>query len=110
MSASDKPIAVRALDVPPRAQASSYPEPFAARMAGRQKRALGDYFGLANFGVNLTRLLDDLRDALQDRPRWIVGAGRQLVVAVLAAIDIGQHDIGERAAGIDTDPESAHRQ
>jgi uncharacterized cupin superfamily protein len=25
-------------------------------MVGREKRALGDFFGLANFGVNLTRL------------------------------------------------------
>ncbi len=25
-------------------------------MAGREKRTLGDLFGLANFGVNLTRL------------------------------------------------------
>lgn len=49
-------IAVRALDVPPRAQASRYPAEFAARLAGREKRALGDFFGLKNFGVNLTRL------------------------------------------------------
>lgn len=44
------------LDVPPRAKASSYPEPFASRVAGRQKRQLGDWFGLKNFGVNLTTL------------------------------------------------------
>jgi uncharacterized cupin superfamily protein len=56
MSTTERPIVARALEVPPRAQASTYPEPFAARMAGRQKRALGDPFGLRNFGVNLTRL------------------------------------------------------
>ncbi|HQR03042.1 MAG TPA: cupin domain-containing protein [Rhodocyclaceae bacterium] len=28
----------------------------ALRLAGREKRALGDVFGLSNFGVNLTRL------------------------------------------------------
>jgi uncharacterized cupin superfamily protein len=44
------------MDVPPRARASTYPEPYASRMAGRQKRPLGDFFGLTNFGVNLTRL------------------------------------------------------
>lgn len=49
-------VAARALDVPPRAQASRYPAEFAARLAGREKRALGDFFGLKNFGVNLTRL------------------------------------------------------
>ena len=65
MPSSDKPLAVRALDVPPRAQASVYPEPFAARMTGRQKRALGDYFGLANFGVNLTRLVPGAASALR---------------------------------------------
>ena len=35
---------------------SDYPEPFAAAVAGRQKRALGDALGLGNFGVNLVRL------------------------------------------------------
>lgn len=51
------PVALRALDAPPRAKPSNYPEPFFSRMAGREKRPLGDLFGLANFGVNLTRLL-----------------------------------------------------
>src|SRR5215467_6224021 len=49
-------IAVRAVDVPPRARATNYPQPFATRVAGREKRVLGDLFGLKNFGVNLTRL------------------------------------------------------
>lgn len=49
-------IAMRARDVEPRAKPSIYPEPFASRMAGREKRALGDVFGLSNFGVNLTTL------------------------------------------------------
>lgn len=62
---SELPIAARALDMPPRAQASNYPEPYAARMAGRQKRALGDYFGLTNFGVNLTRLAPGAVSALR---------------------------------------------
>jgi uncharacterized cupin superfamily protein len=35
---------------------SSYPEQFKAAVAGRQKRALGDAFGLNGFGVNLVRL------------------------------------------------------
>src|SRR5690606_21263948 len=41
---------------PPRTRKSIYPEPFASRMEGRTKQPLGDLFGLANFGVNLTRL------------------------------------------------------
>ena len=35
---------------------SSYPEPFRAPCAKREKRVLGDALGLKNFGVNLTRL------------------------------------------------------
>ena len=35
---------------------SSYPAPFDAAVATREKRALGDALGLTNFGVNLTRL------------------------------------------------------
>lgn len=50
------PVAVNAADAPPRARRSVYPEPFASRMALREKRPLGDLFGLTNFGVNLTRL------------------------------------------------------
>lgn len=56
MSSSLPPVAIDATDVPPRAAVSFYPEPFASRMAGRQKRQLGEFFGLRNFGVNLTRL------------------------------------------------------
>jgi uncharacterized cupin superfamily protein len=50
------PVAIDASAAPVRAKKSSYPEPFASRMAGREKRPLGDLFGLSNFGVNLTRL------------------------------------------------------
>ncbi len=35
---------------------SVLPEPLASRFKGREKRRLGEYFGLLNFGVNLTRL------------------------------------------------------
>ncbi len=54
---ADKPAkAVMALDVQPRTKPSSYPEPFFSRKAPREKRALGDVFGLKNFGMNLTRI------------------------------------------------------
>lgn len=56
MPAHDSPVAIHAENAPPRRRPSAYPEPFAARMAGREKRALGEVFGLRNFGVNLTRL------------------------------------------------------
>ena len=59
------PVAVATAEVPARDQVSFYPEPFASRMAGRQKRILGDLFGLKNFGVNLTRLAPKAMSALR---------------------------------------------
>ena len=56
MSGQAKPVTLVAAEAPARTKPSNYPEPFASRMAGREKRALGDLFGLANFGVNLTKL------------------------------------------------------
>ena len=59
------PIAVIAAEVPTRSRPSAYPQPFASRMAGREKRVLGGLFGLTNFGVNLTRLAPDSVSALR---------------------------------------------
>ena len=49
-------LAIVAETAPPRRRPSNYPEPFFSRMAKREKRPLGDLFGLKSFGVNLTRL------------------------------------------------------
>ena len=49
-------IAVMGSSVLPRTKPSTYPEPFFSLMVKREKRALGDFFGLKNFGVNLTQL------------------------------------------------------
>ncbi len=65
MNDQEIPIAVIAKQVAPRMKPSNYPEPFASRMEGREKRPLGDLFGLANFGVNLTRLLPGAGSALR---------------------------------------------
>ena len=59
------PVAIVAAQAPPRLRPSNYPEPFASRMAGRQKHPLGDLFGLTNFGVNLTRLMPRAVSALR---------------------------------------------
>lgn len=59
------PVAVRAADVPLRTRPSNYPEPFASRMTGREKRQLGDFFGLGHYGVNLTRLAPRAQSALR---------------------------------------------
>lgn len=49
-------ITIIAAAAPVRTRPSTYPEPFFSRMAKREKRPLGDLFGLKNFGVNLTKL------------------------------------------------------
>jgi uncharacterized cupin superfamily protein len=65
MSTPKKTVAIHAADAPPKAKQSNYPEPFAAMVAGRLKRPLGDVFGLKNFGVNLTRLAPGAVSALR---------------------------------------------
>jgi uncharacterized cupin superfamily protein len=85
-----RPVALVAADAPARAKSSNYPEPFFSRMAKRQKRPLGDLFGLTNFGVNLTRIApggssalrhahtkqDEFVYILEGRPTLVTDAGR----------------------------------
>lgn len=59
------PVALVAAQASARNRPSSYPEPFASRMAGREKRPLGDLFGLTNFGVNLTKLAPKVASSLR---------------------------------------------
>ena len=60
MTEATLPIAAVADQVTPRARKSLYPqailEVHGDRLQGREKRSLGDLFGLQNFGVNLTKL------------------------------------------------------
>jgi uncharacterized cupin superfamily protein len=65
MSEDKAVVATFAIDVAPRSKPSNYPEPFASRMRGREKRQLGDVFALTNFGVNLTRLAPNSVSALR---------------------------------------------
>lgn len=53
--ADKKPAAVRAMDLEARTS-SVYPPQFQKEIAGRQKRAMGDFFGLTQYGVNLATL------------------------------------------------------
>jgi uncharacterized cupin superfamily protein len=59
------PILATAIE--PRGHATIYPPPYAARVAGRTKQRLGDHFGIAHFGVNLTTLLPGGQSALLHR-------------------------------------------
>ena len=86
------PIVLAAAKLPARTK-SIYPEPFASRIVGREKRALGDPFGLTNFGVNLTRLApgamsalrhahsreDELVYVLEGQPTLVTDAGETLL-------------------------------
>ncbi len=65
MTTPHNPVALAASEATPRVKPSNYPEPFASMMAGREKRPLGDLFGLTNFGVNLTRLTPNSVSALR---------------------------------------------
>src|SRR5215469_12094703 len=65
MPGDNKPIAIDAAAVSPVRSTRGYPEPFAARVAGRERRVLGDVFGLTNFGANLTRLPPGCMSALR---------------------------------------------
>ena len=84
------PVTVRGASVAVQTPASNYPPVFAARVASREKRRLGDVFGLTNFGVNLTRLKpggisalrhahakqDELVYVLEGTPTLVTDAGR----------------------------------
>jgi uncharacterized cupin superfamily protein len=93
MEESKYPTAINAAEAPLRAKPTSYPKPFASRMAGREKRPLGDLFGLTNFGVNLARLApgavsalrhahlrqDEFIYVLQGQPTLITDAGETML-------------------------------
>lgn len=56
MSVAPRPVAITALDIEGRKGAAIYPTPFQRGLEGRVKRALGNVFGLDQFGVNLVTL------------------------------------------------------
>jgi uncharacterized cupin superfamily protein len=74
-----------AVDIPAVSR-TVYPQPFAAQVAGRHKRRLGDHFGLSNYGVNLTELAPGAASALlhhhskQDEFVYIVSGTPTLVL------------------------------
>ena len=67
MTDAKRPTTIQASDAAPRTKPSNYPEPFFSRMGKREKRPLGDLFGLTNFGVNLTRIAPGGESALLHR-------------------------------------------
>jgi uncharacterized cupin superfamily protein len=92
MAQEPRRLPIRAADIAPRAQVSTYPAPFAARLGGRQKRRLGDAFGLTRIGVNLTILPPGAQTALLHRH-----SGQDEMVYVLAGAPTLVTDEGECA-------------
>jgi uncharacterized cupin superfamily protein len=99
--------AIVAADAPLNTKKSNYPEPFFSRMAKREKRPLGNLFGLTNFGVNLTRILpggqsalrhahskqDELVYILEGTPTLVTDAGEtQLRPGMCAGFKAGSGD------------------
>jgi uncharacterized cupin superfamily protein len=67
MSNENTRAAVDAASLPLRPRPTSYPPALAHLVAGREKRALGDAFGLTAFGVNLVRLAPGAHSAFRHR-------------------------------------------
>ena len=112
------PVALVAADATPRARQSIYPEPLAARTAGRLKRPLGEPFGLSNFGVNHTLLApgaasalrhaharqDEFVYVLEGRPTLITHAGEEeLLPGMCAGFKAGTGDAHQLVNRTDTD-------
>ena len=99
MKPASPKVALAALEAALRSKHTTYPEPFASRVKGREKRALGEVFGLHNFGVNLTRLapgaVSSLRHAhsrqdefvyvLEGHPTLVTDAGERLLAPGMCA-------------------------
>jgi uncharacterized cupin superfamily protein len=64
MNDKSRSLAINANEVNPRVN-SNYPPFLAQRLVGREKRQLGDLFGVINFGVNQTTLLPGACSALR---------------------------------------------
>ncbi len=58
-----KPTTIDAISVQP-SRRGGYPDPYSERVRGRERRRIGDFFDLQNFGVNLTRLEPGSESAL----------------------------------------------
>jgi uncharacterized cupin superfamily protein len=94
LSEQRRPIAVVAGAASPRLRPSIYPEPFASRMRGREKRPLGDLFGLTHFGVYLTRLAPGACSALRH-----AHSQQEEFLYVLEGHPVLATDAGETALG-----------
>jgi uncharacterized cupin superfamily protein len=112
-----KSIAIEAASAPTRAKPSNYPEPFFSRMSRREKRPLGDLFGLKNFGVNLTTLhpggesallhrhskQDEFIYVLQGNPTLVTDRGEVALAPGMCAGDEGSYPVDDIKAMLGPD-------
>jgi uncharacterized cupin superfamily protein len=107
MSDSSKLVATDAWAVAPWTKPSLYPEPYASMMSKRERRRLGDAFGLSNFGVNFTTiepggmsalrhhhaLQDEFIYVLEGHPTLVTDAGdTELAPGMCAGFKAGNGD------------------
>ena len=101
--------AIRAMDLQPRT-GSGYPEPFRSRVLPREKRALGDAFGLTRIGVNLTVLPPGVESSMRhwhDREDELVYV---LEGEIVLRTDAGDEVLGPgMAAGFRAGDPDAHQ-
>ena len=78
---------------------------------GTLQHRVGSHRGAVNQQLDLFRVcvdsLDDCTDALNNPARRVVRRGHYLVERQPSAVGIERHQIGERAPGIDADPDHA---
>ena len=101
--------AIRAMDIEART-GSGYPEPFRSRVLPREKRALGDAFGLSRIGVNLTILPPGVESSMRhwhDREDELVYL---LEGEIVLRTDAGEEVLGPgMAAGFRAGDPDAHQ-
>src|SRR4029078_3922350 len=86
----DTPSMLAPVTVAPRAS-SGYPEPYRSRVLPREKRALGDVFGLTKVGVNMTTLPPGKESSMRHCP-----PREDEMVFVLEGEVVLRDDAGER--------------
>jgi len=85
--------ALDAASVAPRST-SMYPEPYRSRVLPREKRALGDAFGLTKIGVNLTTLFPGKESSMRH-----YHSGDDELIYVLEGEVVLRTDAGEQLLG-----------
>jgi uncharacterized cupin superfamily protein len=108
MAEPRRPAAIDPTTLPPRT-GSGYPEPYRSRCLPREKRAIGDAFGLTTIGCNLTTLPPGKESAMR---HWHTREDELIVVIegeVVLVTDAGEERLtAGMAAGFPKGVENGH--